>query len=857
MITVANTTYTSARIKYSFHTDSFLLNALGLGELANPEKTLQIDSSILNKVEKGEFGEFNGEETEQNIEEDTEVEAVETEDDALIEKKKSKREMALELRAKVDTVGRIGEPGEQIQNVISVGMLSEGWDAKTVTHIMGLRAFSSQLLCEQVVGRGLRRTEYEVNPETGLFEPEYVNIFGVPFTFLPHEDSGGGTPRPPKPTTEIKTDKEKKDHRISFPNILRIDHTYKPKLAINLAKVKPLILDPYESITEEQLGAIIAGKPSNLNISEIDLIEVGRNTRMQTIIFKVASAIYNIEKKPDWKGSKDNFLIQLISIIEKFINPDKIGFKNPLFNQDEVKKRILLMLNMNKVIQHIWNEIRAVNTAEFAPIFDKEHPIRSTSDLRTWWSSKPCHKFDKTHINFVVVDSKLEFLESKRINDSKVVKSFVKNDHLGFAITYNYQGIVNRYFPDFIIKLTTGENLILETKGKDTDKDKTKRAFLNDWCRAVNQHGGFGKWSWAVSFDANDLDLIIQNSTLSFSGHIFVDTDDYDKAERIFEATRNLFDVFGFEIAEEGKIEIGSFKKRGIVYKIKNIFRSKEAKEVFDKTKKALELAHLEKVQSEVNKNNMSAVSDFLNSVKEVPNVATIMGSLVIIKATVNGIPQLLIRNLTIEEVIVLDRMPELKNNPLELLNKLNSSTPNSGSLKTIENKDKKIKVFCYGSNMSSKRLKAKGRCPSAEFHSVAYLEKYKFAFNKKSKKEGGSGKGNIIHTGNKEDKVWGIVFELTPDEKKILGKTEMGYDEIEVDLIDRDDSPIEAITYMANKDENIDNSLAPFDWYKEHCLKGAEEFDLPEKYREFLNSFQAKTGNSKTKEEELMIYSN
>ena len=93
--------------------------------------------------------------------------------------------MAEHLRRMVDTVGRPGQPGEQVQNVISVGMLSEGWDAKTVTHIMGLRAFTSQLLCEQVVGRGLRRTSYDVNPETEMFDPEYVNIFGVPFTFLP------------------------------------------------------------------------------------------------------------------------------------------------------------------------------------------------------------------------------------------------------------------------------------------------------------------------------------------------------------------------------------------------------------------------------------------------------------------------------------------------------------------------------------------------------------------------------------------------------------------------------------------------------------------------------------------------
>jgi hypothetical protein len=97
----------------------------------------------------------------------------------------------------VDTIGREGQPGEQIQNVISVGMFSEGWDAKTVTHIMGLRAFTYQLLCEQVVSRGLRRTSYDVNEKTVLFEPEYVNIFGVPFTFLPREGSADAPPPPP------------------------------------------------------------------------------------------------------------------------------------------------------------------------------------------------------------------------------------------------------------------------------------------------------------------------------------------------------------------------------------------------------------------------------------------------------------------------------------------------------------------------------------------------------------------------------------------------------------------------------------------------------------------------------------
>lgn len=493
MITVANTTLTSARLKYSFDTDSFNLKAADLGELGDRNKTLQIDSSILGKVERGEFGEIETEEAQS-----------EDEEESTNGKKETKKESALRLRAMIDSVGREGEPGEQLQNIISVGMLSEGWDAKTVTHIMGLRAFSSQLLCEQVVGRGLRRTSYDVEDD-GLFKPEYVNIFGVPFTFLPHEDTGGGPAPPPQPKTTIQPVQSKIAHEILFPNVLRIDHVYKPKLTLDLEKVRALELDPYQSITEASLSAIMAGKPIPAALTEIDLEEISAKLRLQTIIFKVASQIFNAGNKPEWKGSPEIFLMQLIGLVEQFLNSGKITIKDPLFNQDERRRNILIMLNMYKVIQHFWNELRSENTTELTPVFDKQHPIRSTADIRTWYTSRPCEGFEKTHINFVVVDSGMEFLEARALNDSEYVESFVKNDHLGFAIYYNFQGVVQRYFPDFIIKMKNGSHLILEAKGLDRDKDKTKRSFLDLWCKAVNQHGAFGKWNWAVSFDPNDL----------------------------------------------------------------------------------------------------------------------------------------------------------------------------------------------------------------------------------------------------------------------------------------------------------------------------------------------------------------
>jgi type III restriction enzyme len=155
MITVANRTETAARVKYAFDHKKILLE-----ELCDSERTLHIDSKVLETAEAQEEAlALNGdEEPDEDGEDDEPV------------RKLSKKELAEKLRQQVDTIGKAGKPGEQIQKVISVGMLSEGWDARTVTHIMGLRAFSSQLLCEQVVGRGLRRVSYEFDKEKGLFE---------------------------------------------------------------------------------------------------------------------------------------------------------------------------------------------------------------------------------------------------------------------------------------------------------------------------------------------------------------------------------------------------------------------------------------------------------------------------------------------------------------------------------------------------------------------------------------------------------------------------------------------------------------------------------------------------------------
>jgi len=502
MISVANRTETAARIKFAFDHKKILID-----ELCVPERTLHIDSKVLDMAEAQEDA-TDPEQAGKSDDDDDNDEAP--------THKVSKQEQAELLRRTVDTVGKLGQPGEQIQNVISVGMLSEGWDAKTVTQIMGLRAFSSQLLCEQVVGRGLRRTTYEVNPETGLFAAEYVNVFGVPFSFLPHEAGEGTIAKPVDPPKQVQPVPEKQQYVIAWPNIIRVDHVYRPTLTLDMDQVKILELNAYDTSTLAELAPVVEGKPDVSHISTIDLEALGRKFRLQKIIFEAARDIYD-QMQPGWRGNREYLLAQLIRLVEQFLTSDKIRISPPLFYQDELRRRILLTLNMSKLVQHIWEAIRFNNTETIEPIFDSERPIRSTGDMRTWYTSKPCEPTNKSHINLCVYDSTWEASEAWELDRNPAVAAWVKNDHLGFEILYIFEGVVRKYRPDFLIRLQTGDYLVLETKGRDTQQDKTKREFLDEWVRAVNQHRGFGRWQWAVSRNPADVGGILGQALFSQS----------------------------------------------------------------------------------------------------------------------------------------------------------------------------------------------------------------------------------------------------------------------------------------------------------------------------------------------------
>lgn len=142
------------------------------------------------------------------------------------------------------------------------------------------------------------------------------------------------------------------------------------------------------------------------------------------------------------------------------------------------------------------------------PIFDDVAPVRSTKDVRTWYTSKPCEYSKKSHVNFTVYDSTWEASEAYILDKSDAVESWVKNDHLGFVIFYHYKGAIHKFFPDFLIRMKSGKVLVLEVKGQDDDRNKAKRTYLAEWVKAVNEQGEFGEWASAVSFHPGDLEGI-------------------------------------------------------------------------------------------------------------------------------------------------------------------------------------------------------------------------------------------------------------------------------------------------------------------------------------------------------------
>ncbi|MDR3154610.1 MAG: DEAD/DEAH box helicase family protein [Deltaproteobacteria bacterium] len=496
MITVANRTETAARIKRAFDHRTTPIGFIE--ELCVPELTLHIDSKVLEAAESVSFP-VNDDDNDEDS-------------DSADRRKLSKTEHAALLRDTVNTIGQPGKRGEQIRNVISVGMLSEGWDAKTVTHIMGLRAFTSQLLCEQVIGRGLRRKSYDLDEASDIFEPEYVNVFGIPYAFLPHESEDGDVPKPQKPKTQVEVLKDRREYLISWPNVISVDRVFKPELSLDKTEIEALELYVSDTPLLAELAPVVDGKAFLSMCTEIDLIKLDSRLRMQKLVFEASADVYDIMRSTcAWQKDYTAHAVigQVINLVMNFVASGAISIIPPITEISPLRLKLLYMLNMQEIVRHLWEFIKVEQTEALVPILDSRRRTRSTADMPTWFTGRQCFPTAHSHISHVVIDSSWEATESYKLEKNPDVKAWAKNDHLGFEIFYNLDGVVRKYYPDFLVRLSNGKTLVLETKGRKSPESEAKSLALVEWINAVNELGEFGEWCCDISYNPVDVEAII------------------------------------------------------------------------------------------------------------------------------------------------------------------------------------------------------------------------------------------------------------------------------------------------------------------------------------------------------------
>ena len=408
-------------------------------------------------------------------------------------------------------------PGRDVRCIVSVGMLTEGWDANTVTHIIGIRPFMSQLLCEQVVGRGLRRASYEP-AENGLLTEEIAQVFGVPFEIVPFKGTGG--PQPPKPKRfHVVALDTRRPYEICFPRVEGYTQGVRNRVAVrDWSKVPTLkIVDgEYPTLVETRPYAVDAtgttGGRGPGATRELSMKPYDQGLRVQRGVFQMASALTK-SYLTQAEGSLPAHVLfpQLVPIVERFVTHHvqfpatttlKVLFTAPFYG-----------LAIESLVQHIVPDESAGEAPEL-PRFERQRPDGSTADV-DYWTSKDVRETKKSHVNYLVADTtKWEQQAGYYIERHKAVNAYVKNAGLGFAIPYLHDGQTHDYIPDFVLRLasTSGaRHLILETKGYDP-LDEVKEAAAQRWCAAVNADGRYGHWSFAMARKMADIPFIIDGA---------------------------------------------------------------------------------------------------------------------------------------------------------------------------------------------------------------------------------------------------------------------------------------------------------------------------------------------------------
>lgn len=397
------------------------------------------------------------------------------------------------LREVVNTVGQPGKLGGHIRCVVSVSMLTEGWDANTVTHIMGLRAFGSNLLCEQVAGRALRRRDYflqgyDKNEQptsdkrkavTYRFPPEYAHIIGVPFRMF---KGGLTTTVTPPNQTQVRALEERAALEIDFPNVTgyRVDMG-EERLRSDFSKLEDFTVDGANFPMETVMATAFSADHQKLQVKQV------LEKREQEIIFLIARELLQRKYKDNDGNPQHQHFPALRRIVE-----DWYSTKVVVLNRTGAEYRKLLYYEKpDRIVEHIARGINPHrNTAEHVRAVLNHHNPWSSTRYVNGRTTKECYPTTKSHVNHVPMDSQWEGICAKTLEELPQVVSYVKNDFLGFQVPYSKDDKDRHYVPDFIARVRRADgtlvHLIIEITGFNTEKEEKKWTLEQRWLPAVN-----------------------------------------------------------------------------------------------------------------------------------------------------------------------------------------------------------------------------------------------------------------------------------------------------------------------------------------------------------------------------------
>lgn len=400
------------------------------------------------------------------------------------------------LREVMNTVGKEGRLGGEIRCVVSVSMLTEGWDANTVTHVLGVRAFGTQLLCEQVIGRALRRQSYQLN-ENGLFNVEYADVLGIPFDFTAKPVVA--PPQKPRETIQIKAMRPERDSlEIRFPRVegYRVELP-NDKFSANFTEDSRLELTPEIVGATETQNAGIIGQTADLNL------EHTRDARNSQIVYELTSHLLLHKWRDRGQDLELNLFGQVKRIVRQWMDGGYLVCKGGT-TPGLLRYKVLADRACQKIVdainrQHMGSGTTKAVLSSYNPTGSTTHVNFNSSATSRWKTSA-----ERCQINWVILDSDWEAEFCRVAEKHPRVRSYVKNHNLGLEVPYLMGGEPHKYIPDFIVLVEDGHgendllHLIVEIKGFRGEDAKVKKSAMDTyWIPGVNNLKTHGRWAFA------------------------------------------------------------------------------------------------------------------------------------------------------------------------------------------------------------------------------------------------------------------------------------------------------------------------------------------------------------------------